>query len=154
TLLLRQRLCEGRGRVVNISSDLHRKARGIDFAALRSPARLFGMHEYRASKLCNVLFSQQLAQRWAQHGISSVALHPGSVATGMQRQIPPPARWLLQRFLLPADLGAKTTLFCATDPSIASGRYYEKEREAAPSVLAQDEPLAKRLWHFSEDAIT
>lgn len=153
TLLLQQRLSEGRGRVVNVSSDLHRKARGVDFNALRSPARAFGMHEYRVSKLCNVLFSQELARRWAPHGIGSVALHPGSVATGMQRTIPAPARRLLQLFLVPAEVGAKTSLFCATDAGVVSGRYYEKQRETAPSALAQDEPLAKRLWQFSESAI-
>jgi len=71
----------------------------------------------------------------------------------MQRQMPAPARWLLQHFLLPADAGAKTTLFCATAPGVANGRYYEKQREIAPSTLAQDEPLAQRLWHFSESAI-
>src|SRR5215467_4608124 len=53
-------------RVVNVSSDSHYAARGIDFEALRRPERgLTGLHGYAVSKLSNVLYSAELGRRVA-----------------------------------------------------------------------------------------
>jgi retinol dehydrogenase-12 len=154
TRLLEARLRESApARVVNVSSQAHRSARGVDFSVLRQPARSrSGLHEYAVSKLCNVLFTRELARRWAGSGVSSYALHPGVVATDIWRRLPRPLRWLVTRFMVsPAD-GARTTLFCATDPTLAgtSGRYYDRAREATPSLEAQDDALSVRLWDESE----
>lgn len=154
TRLLEARLREGApARVVNISSQAHRGAKGIDFAALREPARSrTGVHEYAVSKLANVLFTRELARRWAGSGVTSYALHPGVVATGIWRRLPGPLRWLITRFMITPEEGARTTIFCATAPELAgvSGRYYDRQRESAPSRVAQDDALAARLWDESE----
>jgi retinol dehydrogenase-12 len=154
TRLLEARLREGApARVVNVSSQAHRSARGVDFSVLQQPAlSRSGIHEYAVSKLCNVLFTRELARRWAGSGVTSYALHPGVVATDIWRRLPPPLRWLVTRFMVsPAD-GARTTIYCATDPTLAgvSGRYYDRQREATPSLNAQDDALAVRLWEESE----
>ncbi len=156
------RLLEGRlrqsapARVVNVSSQAHRSARGVDFSVLREATRSrSGLPEYGVSKLCNVLFTRELARRWAGSGVTSYALHPGVVATDIWRRLPGPLRWLVTRFMTsPAD-GARTTLFCATEPTLAgvSGRYYDRERESPPSPVAQDDALAARLWDESEKMI-
>jgi NAD(P)-dependent dehydrogenase (short-subunit alcohol dehydrogenase family) len=154
TGLLEARLRESApSRVVNVASEAHRSARGIDFAALRAPARSrSGIPEYAVSKLCNVLFTRELARRWAGSGVTAYAVHPGVVATGIWRRVPGPLRWLITRFMLSPEEGARTTVFCATAPELAgsSGRYYVREREAAPSAVAQDDALAERLWTESE----
>jgi NAD(P)-dependent dehydrogenase (short-subunit alcohol dehydrogenase family) len=140
-------------RVVNVSSQAHRRAPGIDFGALRAPGRsITGIPEYAVSKLCNILFTRELARRWADRGVHSYALHPGVVATRIWRRVPNPLRWLGMRLMLPPEEGARTTLYCATAPELAaaSGRYYVGEREADPSRVAQDEALAARLWEESE----
>jgi NAD(P)-dependent dehydrogenase (short-subunit alcohol dehydrogenase family) len=65
-------------RIVNVSSDVHYSPKGIDFDLLRQPTRSFaGMREYAVSKLCNVLFAQELARRLSGTGVASYALHPG-----------------------------------------------------------------------------
>lgn len=139
-------------RVVTVSSDSHYQARGIDFDAVRQPGRsITGMPEYAVAKLCNVLFSQELARRLAGSGVTSYVLHPGVVASDIWRRVPWPVRPLLTRRMLTTEQGARTSLFCATDERVAaaSGRYYEDCQERQPSPVATAE-LAAELWRRSE----
>jgi retinol dehydrogenase-12 len=139
-------------RVVTVSSDAHYSARGIDFEALRRPARgLTGMREYAVSKLGNVLFSAELGRRLDGTGVTTYALHPGVVASDIWRRVPWPVRPLITRRLLTTEQGAATSLYCATSPELAqvSGRYYDTCAERAASGVATPE-LARLLWHRSE----
>jgi NAD(P)-dependent dehydrogenase (short-subunit alcohol dehydrogenase family) len=140
-------------RVVTVSSDSHYSASGIDFEALRRPERgVTGMHGYAVSKLCNVLFSQELARRTAGSGVTTYALHPGVVASDIWRRVPWPVRPLMMRRMLTVDQGAATSLYCATSPDVAqdSGKFYDKCAERAPSRVATPE-LAAELWKRSEE---
>ena len=140
-------------RVVTVSSDSHYSASGIDFEALRRPERgVTGMHGYAVSKLCNVLFSAELARRTAGSGVTTYALHPGVVASDIWRRVPWPVRPLMLRRMLTVDQGAATSLYCATSPDVAqdSGKFYEKCAERAPSKVATPE-LAAELWKRSEE---
>jgi retinol dehydrogenase 12 len=140
-------------RIVNVSSDAHYSARGIDFDALRRRARnITGLHEYAVSKLCNVLFTQELARRLAGTGVTSYALHPGVVASDIWRRVPWPVRPLIKRRMLSVTEGAATSLYCATSPDVAqaSGRFYDDCAEREPSIVATPE-LAAELWRHSEE---
>jgi dehydrogenase/reductase SDR family protein 13 len=57
--------------------------------------------------------------------------------------------------MITPEEGARTTIFCATAPELASvsGRYYDHERESTPSRAAQDDALAARLWDESEKMV-
>jgi retinol dehydrogenase-12 len=139
-------------RVVTVSSDAHYNARGIDWDALRRPARgITGLGEYAVSKLCNVLFSQELARRTAGTGVHSYALHPGVVASDIWRRVPWPVRPLVTRRMLTADQGAQTSLYCATSASVAadSGLFYDKCALREASEVATPE-LGRALWERSE----
>src|ERR1700729_1494157 len=111
---------DGRGaRIVNVSSDAHFQAGGVDFGRVRHRTRtITGLPEYAVSKLCNVLFSQELARRLAGTGVTSYALHPGVVASDIWRRVPWPARRLVTRHLLTVEQGAQTSLYCATSPEL------------------------------------
>ncbi len=154
TRLLEEPLRAGApSRVVHVASEAHRAARTLDFAALRRPTRsLTGLPEYGASKACNILFSRELARRWAGSGVISLAVHPGGIATGIWRHVPGPLRWLITRKMPAAAEGARPIVRCATSPELAgaNGRYFDGEREAEPSALASDDALAARLWDESE----
>ena len=153
-LLLDRLAASGPGaRVVNVSSEAHYNARGIDFAAVRRRTATFaGAREYAVSKLCNVLFTQELARRTAGSGVTTYALHPGVVASDIWRRVPWPVRPLMMRRMLTVDEGAATSLYCATSPDVAqdSGKFYEKCAERAPSRVATPE-LAAELWKRSEE---
>ena len=140
-------------RVVTVSSDAHYTAPGIDYAALRRPARhITGLPEYAVSKLCNVAFSQELARRTAGTGVTTYALHPGVVASDIWRRVPWPVRPLVTRRMLSVTQGAATSLYCATSPDVAqaSGLFYDKCAERAASPVATPE-LGRDLWRRSED---
>jgi retinol dehydrogenase-12 len=140
-------------RVVNVSSDSHYAAKGIDFDALRRPAPgITGMPAYSVSKLCNVLFTQELARRTAGTGLTTYALHPGVVASEMFRRVPWPVRPIIMRRMLSVTEGAQTSLYCATSPDVASdsGKFYEKCAEKTPSRVATPE-LGRVLWERSEE---
>jgi retinol dehydrogenase 12 len=151
-LLLGRLAASAPARVVTVSSDAHYSAPGIDWGAVRRPARgITGMREYAVSKLCNVLFSQELARR-AGTEVTTYALHPGVVASDIWRRVPWPVRPLVTRNMLSVEQGAATSVYCATSPSVAagSGLFYEKcalrpaSRVATPS-------LGRELWRRSEE---
>jgi retinol dehydrogenase 12 len=140
------------GRVVTVSSDAHLQATGVDFGVLRRRGRgLTGMHQYAVSKLCNVLFTQELARRAGDSGVTTYALHPGVVASDIWRRVPWPVRPLVTRRFLTTEQGAQTSLYCATAPEVGAqtGRYYEKCAEQTPNPAATAE-LGRELWEHSE----
>jgi NAD(P)-dependent dehydrogenase (short-subunit alcohol dehydrogenase family) len=139
-------------RVVNVASDAHYQAKGIDFEAVRRrTASMTGLPEYAVSKLANVLFTQELARRLDGRGVTAYALHPGVVASDIWRRVPWPVRPLLKLRMITPEQGARTSLYCATSPEVAqvSGRFYEKCAERAASAVATPE-LAGALWERSE----
>jgi retinol dehydrogenase-12 len=153
-LLLERLASSGPGaRVVNVSSEAHYNARGIDFAAVRRPTATFaGAREYAVSKLCNVLFTQELARRLAGTGVTAYALHPGVVASDIWRRVPRLARGFITRRMLTTEQGAVTSVHCATSPAVAaeSGLFYDKCAVRAPSPVATQE-LAELLWKRSAE---
>jgi retinol dehydrogenase-12 len=151
-LLLDRLTSSAPARVVTVASDAHYQARGIDWEALRRPARgVTGLGEYAVSKLCNVLFSQELARRTAGTGVTTYALHPGVVASDIWRRVPWPVRPLVTRRMLSVDQGAATSLYCATSPAVASesGLFYDKSAPRPASPVATPE-LAAELWQRSQ----
>ena len=143
-------------RVVTVASDSHYQARGVDFDAVRRPtASVTGLPEYAVSKLCNVLFSHELARRVQGRGITTYALHPGVVASDIWRRVPWPIRPLIKLRMISPEEGAQTSLYCATSGSVAtaSGRFYDNSRERQPSQVATPD-LASALWEHSQTWIT
>lgn len=143
----------GPARVVTVSSDAHYGAKGLDFEAFRRPtASLTGLREYAASKLCNVLFSTELARRCEGQGVAAYSLHPGVVASDIWRRVPWPVRPLIKLRMITPEQGARTTLYCATSPDVAgdSGLFYQDCAPRAPSKVVTPE-LAGSLWERSQE---
>lgn len=152
-LLLDRLRANAPARVVTVSSVGHRQARGIDFEALRRPTRSFtALPEYGVSKLCNILFTQELARREAGSGLTTYTLHPGAIASNIWRRVPWPVQPLMKVFMRSSEDGARTSIWCASAPELAgvSGRYYVDCREHQPSRVATPE-LAAELWSRSEE---
>lgn len=152
-LLLDRLRASAPARVVTVSSVGHRQASGVDFEAVRRPTRTFtALHEYGVSKLCNVLFTQELARREVGSGITTYALHPGAIGSDIWRRVPWPIEPVMKRLMRSPEEGARTSIYCATAPELAavSGRYYDSCREKRPSPVATPE-LAAELWARSEE---
>lgn len=155
-LLLDRIVDSGPARIVNVSSRSHYRApkvrNGIDEVWLEKPTRsITGMSEYSVSKLANVLFTKRLARDLDPQKVTTYTLHPGVVATDIWRRIPQPFRWIATRNMITSEEGAKTQIFCATSPAVASetGKYYEKCKERDPDRRAHDVKLQDWLWNKS-----
>jgi NAD(P)-dependent dehydrogenase (short-subunit alcohol dehydrogenase family) len=78
---LRERLhAAAPSRVVNTASAAHLRAT-LDFDDLQSSGTYRARVAYGRSKLCNILFTRELARRLAGTGVTANCLHPGFVAT-------------------------------------------------------------------------
>lgn len=148
---LRDRLvASAPARVVNTASDAHNGAR-IDFDDLQSANGYSGFKVYGRSKLCNILYTRELARRWAGTGITANCLHPGFVATRFGDQSGGLLSYgvrIAKTFAISPQKGADTLVYLASSPEVAnvSGGYFYKRRPATPSKEAQDDAAAQRLW--------
>jgi NAD(P)-dependent dehydrogenase (short-subunit alcohol dehydrogenase family) len=150
-LLLEPLRAAGGARIVSTASEAHRRAR-LAFDRLQEQK---GMTGYSTTKLCNILFTRELARRIAGTGVTANCLHPGFVATrfgdssgGAMRAGIAIAKRL---FALTPEEGAKTLIYLASSPQVAgqSGGYYDRCAPAQPSRAAQSDPHARRLWDLS-----
>ena len=141
-------------RVVNTASGAHRGAT-LNFDDLQSEHAYSGFDVYSRSKLCNILFTRELARRLQGSGVTSNCLHPGFVATRFGDR----SGGLLQALMPIAKLGAisptkgaETIVYLATSPDVGSvsGEYFYRSEPDTPSPQAQDDAVASKLWAESE----
>ena len=150
-LLLERLRAAGAARIVSTASEAHRGAR-LDFDRLQEQK---GRAGYGTTKLCNILFTRELARRIAGSGVTANCLHPGFVATRFGDNTGGALRTGLaiakRLFALSPEEGAKTMVYLASSPEVAggSGGYYDRCAPAQPSHEAQSEADAKRLWELS-----
>ena len=143
----------GDARIVNTASDAHRGAT-LDFGDLQSEQGFGAMQAYGRSKLCNILFTRELARRLHGNGITANCLHPGFVATRFGDQsggLISHMIWLAKFLAISPAEGARTIVHLASSPEVAgiSGKYFYKCRATTPSPAAQDDQAALLLWERS-----
>jgi retinol dehydrogenase 12 len=143
-------------RIVNVSSVTHRGAL-LDFDDLQGERSFGGMRAYGKSKLCNILFTRELARRLDGTGVTSNALHPGTVRTGFSGGGDTGLLNLGWRiggiFFKSPKKGAETSIYLASsyDVEAVSGEYFVKKRIAQASAAAMNDETARRLWDVSAD---
>jgi NAD(P)-dependent dehydrogenase (short-subunit alcohol dehydrogenase family) len=155
TLRLKASLLAGApSRVVNTASDAH-KGYSLDFDDLQGAKRYSAIRAYGRSKLCNILFTRELARRWSGTGVTANCLHPGFVATrfgdasgGFLSTAVSIGKTL---FAITPEKGAETIVYLASSPDVApiSGEYFYKCRPATPTAGGRDDAAASRLWNES-----
>lgn len=142
-------------RIVSTASDAH-SAGKLDFADLQLKKSYSTFRAYGTSKLCNILFTRELARRLESSGVTANCLHPGFVGTrfGLNNAKSAVMRGLqrvIMTFGLKPEEGAKTIIHLASSPDVAtiSGEYFYKCKIIAPSLAAQNDADAARLWEVS-----
>jgi NAD(P)-dependent dehydrogenase (short-subunit alcohol dehydrogenase family) len=156
TRALRERLvASAPARVVSTASSAHFGAR-LEFDDLQCAREYTAWRAYRRSKLCNILFTRELARRLAGTGVVANCLHPGFVASrfgdggdGWTGQL----FSLAKCFAISPELGADTIVYLVSSPdaATASGEYFVKRKVAKPSNAARDDTAARTLWERSEE---
>jgi NAD(P)-dependent dehydrogenase (short-subunit alcohol dehydrogenase family) len=154
TSLLLPKMGEG-GRIVSTASDAHNGAK-LDFSDLQSGRHYSGFGVYGRSKLCNILFTRELARRLRGTGITANCFHPGFIATRFGNQSGGALSLGIRAaktFALTPEQGAQTMVYLASSPDVAetSGGYFVKCNPATPTREAQNDADAKRLWDISAE---
>jgi len=143
-------LAAGRARIINTASDAHRIAQ-LDFADLQLASGYSGFKAYGRSKLCNILFTRELARQLDGSRITVNALHPGFVATRFgdhNRGVVASLFRFGKHFAMSPQKGAETLIYLASSPEVANvtGEYFFKSVVKSPARQAQDDVAARRLW--------
>ncbi len=152
---LRPLLAAGKARVVTVSSDAHRNLRTLDFDNLQGEKRYRPFLAYSMSKLENILFTYELAARWAGDGVTATCLHPGVVLTPIWRHATG-IFWvvstLIKPFMISAAKGGASVARLAYTPEMegVTGRYYHRDRERRTTSVSYDKAVAVQLWDLSE----
>jgi len=167
----------GGARIVALSSTAHIRA-PVDFDDIHFDRRVYDPQiAYAQSKTANSLFVVEATKRWRADGIVANAVHPGGVATGLQRNFSSAQRTSLDDAEAAGVFtyktvakGAATTLVAAIAPEFAEagGRYLDDCREAYTvpdeATLAEhphgvkqwalDPEAANQLWHRSFNMVS
>lgn len=140
-------------RIVNVSSKAHTMG-SIQFDDLNSEKNYSPLKAYAQSKLANILFTKELAQRLKGTGVTVYALHPGVVRTELSRHLSSALQFglkLLRPFTKSPVNGSQTTIYCSIAPELEkeTGLYYSDRAATSCSRAASDEDVAKQLWEVS-----
>lgn len=136
-----------KGRIVHVSSMTHTSG-VMDFDNLNSERSFSPYSAYCLSKLANVLFSNELANRLNGSGITSNSLHPGVIGTKLLR-----AGFKIQGDTI--KKGAETSVYLASSPEIdnISGKHFVNNKIAPYHPAADDKAILKNFWELSEKMI-
>lgn len=142
-------------RIVNVASRAHEAApNGMVFDDLQLAKKYSPFLAYGQSKLANILFTRELAQRLRGTQVTVNCLHPGFVATqfGHGNALSAMMMKLLRPFQRSIDKGSRTSIYLCSSPEVEniSGEYFVDCKIAKPKPYAQDDAAAKRLWEISQ----
>lgn len=140
-------------RLIVVASSVHHNVKQVNWKRIRKrTSSLFGVPEYRTSKLANILDARRWAQQLEGTGVDVHIVHPGLVASEIWRDLPLPMRKMFAGKGQTTEDGARTPIWAATSPDLegASGGYYGNLAEKRISELAADADLTDLLWESTE----
>merc|ERR1719244_3574 len=157
-LLMKSLTAAGNARVINVSDTMNLMGKkDLDNFENKSEQEL-----YNNTKLMNILFTRELADRWEGSGVTSYSVHPGGVRTNIFNNLSPVVKYFSLAFGWWVGKnswqGAQTSLFLAGEPGLeswANGAHFSDCRvmKLLVNKLAQDKGLASKLWAKSEELV-
>lgn len=148
--------------VVNTSSIGARLFGNLDVDDLQNLRHFRPNKAYGDTKLENVLVTRELHRRYGDRGLTSVAFHPGNVATSFASDTTSWFRWVYhtvaKRLVLitPERGGANLAHFVGGVPGAdwESGAFYGSNRRPSRTNPQADDPaLAAAVWRASADLL-
>ncbi|WP_299954561.1 SDR family NAD(P)-dependent oxidoreductase [uncultured Modestobacter sp.] len=153
TRLLEEPLRASRARVVTTSSFMHWVGGSRRGHLLDGTGPYLATRAYARAKWCNVLFTRELARRWAPE-VTATCFDPGAVATsfgaasggitGLAFRTP------LTAFMRTPAQGADTLVWLATaEEGWRNGRHHADRSPTWTALSARDDVRARELWNRS-----
>jgi len=138
-------------RIINVSSEAHRNGQ-FDPDNLQGEKQYSQFRAYSNSKLCNVLFTHELARKLKDTGATVNALHPGFLNTAIFRDTGGLLKAIVRLAAKKPEVGGRAIARLALDPVLenVSGKYFNGLRMVNSSEKSHDEADAKQLWEISE----
>ena len=154
-------------RIVNVSSLAYQFSKvplDLDDLTYSKQPTWDGMNAYGNTKLMNIFFTKELAERLKGTHVHSVSLHPGLIVThgylrkfGNQEDAVKGGAHLGAQLNVPVftiPQGAASSIYCATssDPAIFdyNGNFFVDLKNTPLAPIAENPKLQKDLWVLSE----
>ena len=157
TSLLLPKLLESEdARVVNVSSRVYERVEAMPLDDLNFEHYWGGIRPYCATKLANILFTNELHRRTHDRGLAAFSVHPGVVATSFMRNFPAPMRAglrVLRPLLRRPEQGAAPVVELVTDSArrADAGEYFDRHTRTEQQPQASDRQAAERLWELTDE---
>lgn len=142
-------------RIINVSSNAHTE---IDINDLMSSEKYDQYKVYGKSKMANILFTYELAERLKGSGVTVNAVHPGVVKTNIYETVHGFPRFLIS-LMMPFFMSPQKSaeyifpLMFLDDFKDVSGKYFAKTKETFTKKGSYDLDLRRKLWEISEKLI-
>jgi NAD(P)-dependent dehydrogenase (short-subunit alcohol dehydrogenase family) len=116
----------------------------LNFENLVQPRHFDGWEVYCQSKLCNILFTYELAEKLQNRGVTVNCLHPGVIDTKLLRVNFSGGRSVTE--------GSRRLVYLATASELATvtGKYFYGNRPTRSAEITYDAVTRKKLWDLSE----
>jgi NAD(P)-dependent dehydrogenase (short-subunit alcohol dehydrogenase family) len=144
-------------RIVNVASEASRMGT-MDWDDLQMNKKYSAMGAYGRSKLANIMFTYDLAERLEGTGVTVNAAHPGPVRTRFGEELR--GLWglvwpIARPFMRTPEQGARTVVYLAMSPEASgkTGLYWADEKPIRSVLRSYDAAAKKRLWQESERLI-
>jgi retinol dehydrogenase-14 len=142
-------------RVITVSSEAQRWG-DMDFDDLQSTQKYRGFPVYGMTKLANIMFTYELAERLKGTFVTANCLHPGAVGTNFGKNNAGPMTLFFRAakpFMRTPEQGADTLIWLASSPDVegVSGKYFSDRKEIEAKKIAYDPAARRKLWEISED---
>lgn len=129
-------------RIVVVASELYRLA-SLNLSKLNPVDAFLPAYLYYVSKYANICFTNELARRLEETGVTANCLHPGMIDSGIWRNVPAPLSWplmlIVKGFFKTPVQGCQTSVYlaCSEEVEGVTGKYFMdcKERGDRKSVV-------------------
>jgi len=148
-LLLDRLKASAPARVVTVSSHVQAEGR-IEFDDLQSAGNYSGQAAYSQSKLANVMFTNELARRLEDTGVTANSLHPGIVRTNFgaedQARVFTVVSKLVLPFLKTPAQGAQASIYLASSPNMhgVTGEFFANGKPKTANRVTYDTDMTAR----------
>jgi NAD(P)-dependent dehydrogenase (short-subunit alcohol dehydrogenase family) len=120
-----------------------------NFGDLQSE-KFSALKTFGASKMCNLLFTYELARRLEGSGIMVNAFFPGFFKSGLMVELGPTIDFLFGLFAGAPDKAAQALVRLAAEGN-ATGRLFSRKKEIRSNAYSNDPEAQQRLWRASAE---